>query len=242
MVEGFNPVRYSIIKGKCPREIVMLVGNGCKWRKCRFCDYHLDSSPDKEFNYKINKAELEKVTGMFGELEVINSGSFVDLDGNTIKMIKDICVNKKIKKIHFECHWIHKEEVKEFKKEFMDLGVEPVIRLGLETFDYDFRENYLVKGIDEKNPKIIAEYFDEINLLQGIEGQTAESMIWDIEMGLKHFKRVYVNIMTENKMPIKPDKMVIEQFRTKVYPRFKDNDKVDILLENTDFGVGENKC
>ncbi|WP_347996462.1 hypothetical protein [uncultured Eubacterium sp.] len=66
MVEGFNPVRYSIIKGKCPREIVMLVGNGCKWRKCRFCDYHLDSSPDKEFNYKINKAELEKVTGMFG--------------------------------------------------------------------------------------------------------------------------------------------------------------------------------
>ena len=48
--------------------------------------------------------------------------------------------------------------------------------------------------------------------------------------------------MTENKMPIKPDKMVIEQFRTKVYPRFKDNDKVDILLENTDFGVGENKC
>ena len=102
MVEGFNPVRYSIIKGKCPREIVMLVGNGCKWRKCRFCDYHLDSSPDKEFNYKINKAELEKVTGMFGELEVINSGSFVDLDGNTIKMIKDICVNKKIKKIHFE--------------------------------------------------------------------------------------------------------------------------------------------
>ena len=124
----------------------------------------------------------------------------------------------------------------------MDLGVEPVIRLGLETFDYDFRENYLVKGIDEKNPKIIAEYFDEINVLQGIEGQTAESMIWDIEMGLKHFKRVYVNIMTENKMPIKPDKMVIEQFRTKVYPRFKDNDKVDILLENTDFGVGENKC
>lgn len=64
-------------------------------------------------------------------------------------------------------------KVKEFKKEFMDLGVEPVIRLGLETFDYDFRENYLVKGIDEKNPKIIAEYFDEINLLQGIEGQTA---------------------------------------------------------------------
>ena len=39
MVEGFNPVRYSVIKEKNPREIVMLVGDGCKWRKCRFCDY-----------------------------------------------------------------------------------------------------------------------------------------------------------------------------------------------------------
>ena len=26
MVEGFNPVRYSVIKEKNPREIVMLVG------------------------------------------------------------------------------------------------------------------------------------------------------------------------------------------------------------------------
>ena len=32
MVEGFNPVRYSSIKGKCPREIVMIVVNGCKCR------------------------------------------------------------------------------------------------------------------------------------------------------------------------------------------------------------------
>ena len=43
MVEGFNPVRYSKITEKNPREIVMLVGNGCKWRKCRFCNYHLRS-------------------------------------------------------------------------------------------------------------------------------------------------------------------------------------------------------
>ena len=30
MVEGFNPVRYSVIEDKNPREIVMLVGDGCK--------------------------------------------------------------------------------------------------------------------------------------------------------------------------------------------------------------------
>ena len=59
MVEGFNPVRYSVIEDKNPREIVMLVGDGCKWRKCRFCDYHLDSSNDIEANYKMNKAGFE---------------------------------------------------------------------------------------------------------------------------------------------------------------------------------------
>ena len=60
----------------------MLVGDGCKWRKCRFCDYHLDSSKDIEANFQLNKQVLSNVTGKFGELEVINSGSFVDLDKN----------------------------------------------------------------------------------------------------------------------------------------------------------------
>ena len=115
MVEGFNPVRYSVIEDKNPREIVMLVGDGCKWRKCRFCDYHLDSSLDIEANYKINKEALEQVTGLYNELEVINSGSFVDLDEKTISLIKKICLEKNIKTIHFECHYMHKDDVKEFK-------------------------------------------------------------------------------------------------------------------------------
>ena len=87
MVEGFNPIRYSVIEDKNPREIVMLVGDGCKWRKCRFCDYHLDSSKDIEANFQLNKQVLSNVTGKFGELEVINSGSFVDLDKKTIELI-----------------------------------------------------------------------------------------------------------------------------------------------------------
>ena len=167
MVEGFNPVRYSVIEDKNPREIVMLVGDGCKWRKCRFCDYHLDSSLDIEANYKINKEVLEQVTGLYNELEVINSGSFVDLDEKTISLIKKICLEKNIKTIHFECHYMHKDAVKEFKKKFENISVECIIKLGLETFDYNLRENILIKGIEEKNPKEIAKYFDEINLLQG---------------------------------------------------------------------------
>ena len=46
MSTDFDPVRYSVITEKNPREIVMLRGSGCKWRRCRFCDYHLDFSKD----------------------------------------------------------------------------------------------------------------------------------------------------------------------------------------------------
>ena len=137
MVEGFNPIRYSVIEDKNPREIVMLVGDGCKWRKCRFCDYHLDSSKDIEANFQLNKQVLSNVTGKFGELEVINSGSFVDLDKKTIELIKKICLKKGIKEIHFECHYMHKDDVQNFKNSFLNIGIKPIIKLGLETFDYD---------------------------------------------------------------------------------------------------------
>lgn len=36
-------------------------------------------------------------------------------------------------------------------------------------------------------------------------------------------------------------KKVIKEFLNEVYPKYKDNKRVDILLNNTDFGVGENK-
>ncbi len=136
---------------------------------------------------------------------------------------------------------MHKDEVNNFKKSFLDIGIKCLIKLGLETFDYELREKVLIKGIDEKKPKIIAEYFDEINLLQGITGQSAESMLNDIEIGLKYFERVCINIMVENGMPIKPDEKVINEFMDKIYPIYKNNDRLDILLSNTDFGVGENQ-
>ena len=81
---------------------------------------------------------------------------------------------------------------------------------------------------------------NEINLLQGIKGQTKVSMINDIDIGLEYFSRVCVNIMVENGMPVKPDRNVIEEFMKDVYPKYKDNERVDILIENTDFGVGKN--
>lgn len=234
----FNPVRYSVIEEKNAREIVMLRGSGCAWRRCRFCDYHLDFSKDEEANYQLNKLQLEQVTGIYHKLEVINSGSFVDLDTQTRKLIEQVCVEKEITEIHFECHWIHREAIADFRKRFADLGIAVKLKIGVETFDSLFRESYLDKGIDTDNPAEIAEYFDEVCLLQGIPGQSVESMERDIETGLQFFERVCVNIMQENTCPIKPDPKVITLFSKYLYPKYIENDRIDILMENTAFGVG----
>ena len=44
--------------------------------------------------------------------------------------------------------------------------------------------------------------------------------------------------MMENSAKIKPDPSVIAVFAEKIAPLYLDNDRVDILTENTDFGVG----
>jgi len=238
MNETFEPIRYAVITKKNPREIVMLRGSGCVWRRCRFCDYHLDSSPDTAANFTLNQKQLAQVTGQYHKLEVINSGSFVDLDENTLQTIEATCLEKGITQVHFESHWMHRDAVPAFRKRFLEKGISLKLKIGVETFDTLFRESYLVKGIDTDDPKNIAAYFDEVCLLQGIPGQTVESMGRDIETGLTYFERVCVNIMTKNSMPIKPDSRVITLFLEKLYPRYIDNPRVDILMENTDFGVG----
>lgn len=233
--------RYSIIHDKNPREIVLLRGSGCKWRRCRFCDYHLDFSKDEAANFILNQSELAKVTGIYRHLEVINSGSFIDLDANTIDCIKTICKNKGIQTIHFECHWNDRHAIKALQQSFDEIGVSVKVKIGVETFDHLFRESYLDKGIDESDPAKIAEEFNECCLLFGIPGQSKASMEADIETGLANFERVCINIMVENSKPIKPDLRVREIFAREILPKYEDDPRVDILMDNTDFGVGGEK-
>ena len=44
--------------------------------------------------------------------------------------------------------------------------------------------------------------------------------------------------MVPNTKPILPNPQVIKIFKEEIYPLYKDNEQVDILLNNTDFGVG----
>lgn len=230
--------RYSKIIEKNLREIVLLRGNGCKWRRCRFCDYHLDFCLDDKENFALNSKVLAQVTGEFGRLEVINSGSFCDLDEETIGLILEICSARKITTIYFECHWLHRNLIAALREHFAKNGVTVQMKIGVETFDSLFRESYLEKGMGNVSPEEIAKFFDQVCLLQGLPGQNKDSMLKDIELGLKYFKRVCVNIMVSNTKPILPDPQVVETFLKEIYPLYKDDERVDILLNNTDFGVG----
>ena len=229
--------RYSKISEKQKREIVLLRGSGCVYKKCTFCDYYTDKCSNENENFKLNSEVLSKVTGEFGDLEVINSGSVFELDKSTIELIKAICRKKGISTIHFEAHYLYKDKIPALRREFKDFDLK--MKLGLETFDYNFRENILQKGIKEKDAKIISQYFDEANFLFGINGQSIKSMEQDIQLGLEHFERICINIMCENSTGIKPDKQVISDFINEIYPKYKDNERMDILINNTDFGVGD---
>lgn len=181
---------------------------------------------------------MSKVTGIYKHLEVINSGSFPELGEKTLHELIAVCEQKQIHTLHFECHWLYRDEIPVWREKFLRVGTTLKIKTGVETFDFGFRENVLNKGIDERAPQKISEAFDECCLLFGLEGQTVEGMINDIETGLRYFERVCVNIFVENRTRVKPDADVIRDFCEQVMPRYADSDRVDILLENTDFGVG----
>ena len=230
--------RYSIINDKNPREIVLLRGRGCIWRQCTFCDYHLDKNSSDEENFKLNSEVLAKVKGIYGRLEAINSGSFCELDDKTLQLITKTCIKNNIHTLHFESHIIYKKQTIKAKKELAEKGIKLIIKTGVETFDKEYREHIMRKGFGLASPKDIAEYADEICLLFGLSGQTEKSMRDDIETGLQYFDRVCVNIMNENSTKIKPDKNVIKIFAEKIAPLYINNDRVDILMDNLEFGVG----
>ena len=229
--------RYSVIREKRPREIVLLRGSGCIYKRCTFCDYHLDSCPDQEANDLLNREVLSRVTGEYGDLEVINSGSVFELSEQTRREIRRVCGDKRIGTIHFESHYLYRERIPALRQEFEGFTLK--MKLGLETFDSDYRERVLHKGIKESDPAVLSSEFQEANLLFGLTGQTEESMTRDIELGLQYFERICVNLMCENTTPVKPDPEVIRIFTERIEPLWRENDRVDILLNNTDFGVGD---
>lgn len=226
--------RYSEVTDKNKREILLLKGSPCKWGRCKFCDYILDNSTDIENNIKINNIELDKVTGKYGVLEVINSGSVFELPKETLYRIKKIVNTKNIKKLIFEAHWIYRNKLDELR-EFFNVPI--IYKLGIETFDNEFRNNILNKGIVINSPEDVSKYYDSICLMVGIKGQNKESIDRDIDYLLKYFKKGCINLWIENSTSFKRDSELINWFKEKYY-YLEENENIEILWNNTDFGVG----
>ena len=231
--------RYSRILDKDKREIVLLIGSGCKWQKCKFCNYYLDRTKDNDEQYRINKEVLDNVTGEFQVLEAINSGSIFELNEKSKNELLKTCKEKNIKRLIIESHYMYKNKIKEFKKECKDLKIDLKVKGGIETFDENFRENILNKGFGRPSLEELKETFDEINLLVGIKGQTFEQVKKDIEIGLENFERICVNLYKEMPDIMPQDENLKKRFLNELYPIYKENNKIDILIENTDFGVGD---
>lgn len=226
--------RYNIIKNKNPREIVLLKGAPCKWGICSFCDYIDDNEKDIDICNNINLQVLSNITGITGQLEVINSGSVFELPSITFNKIYEIVEEKNINKIYFESHWLYRENLKKIHNIY---NIPVIFKLGLETFDENFRNNILKKGIVFDTPTQISKYFQSICLLIGIQGQTKDMIKNDIDILLNNFPLGCINIFNENSTNIKRDIDLTNWFK-KEFAFLYNLKNIEILDHNTDFGVG----
>ncbi len=231
---GVPEERYSRITEKNQREICLLRAFPCAWGKCAFCDYIDDNGRDEEAMVELNREVLAHVTGEFGALEVINSGSCFELPKQTLAEIAEIIREKKIQKLFFEAHWMYRKHLEAMRRQ---MSVPIVFKIGVETFDRDFRERVLNKHADFEGPQEVAQWFDSPCLMVGIQGQTKEMIAHDIDCLKRYFKLGTVNVYNNNTTPIKRDEELVRWFM-KEYRWLLDDPAVEVLYEITDFGVG----
>ena len=225
--------RYALISTKMPREFVLLQGTGCRWKKCTFCDYHEDVS---EHPFQVNAPILRQVTGQYGVLDVINSGSALELDEDTLSLIKEVVKEKHIHTLWFEAHYMYRKKLADFARQFAPARVK--FRCGVETFDAELRDSWK-KGIPTSvTPEDIARYFQGVCLLCCTQGESKEHIIKDIDIAKKHFEYFSVNVFCNNTTSVQQDAELASWFAREVYPRIKDEEGIEVLMENTDLGVG----
>ena len=225
--------RYSLIHTGMPREFVLLQGQGCRWRKCTFCDYHEDVSADP---YIINKEVLEQVTGQYGVLDVINSGSAMELDEATLALLERVVREKEIHTLWFEAHYMYRSRLKAFAARFAPAKVK--FRCGVESFDAAQRIRWN-KGIPAHvTARDIAEHFNGVCLLCCTKDDTRERILADIATARRHFEYFSVNLFCNNGTEVKRNEQLARWFVAEVYPLIKDEPGIEVLIENTGLGVG----
>ena len=225
--------RYAVIHTILPREFVLLQGKGCKWKQCTFCDYHTDVSSDP---YLVNRKVLDEVTGVYGVLDIINSGSAMELDTQTIEEIRRVVKENNIHTIWFEAHYMYRYQLVKFAEQFE--GVQVKFRCGIESFDGALREQWKKGVAAEVSAEDVAKYFQGVCLLCCTEGDSKERILRDIALAVQLFEYASVNVFCENTTRVKRDEALVKWFVDEHYPQLKQSKKIEILIDNTDLGVG----
>lgn len=231
-------IRYNKIENKHKREIVLLKSFPCKYGKCSFCNYIEDNSIDENEINKVNLEVLKEITGEYGVLEVINSGSVFELPKQTLAEIKKIVIEKNIKTLYFEIYYGYTKRLNEIRNYFE--GIDIRFRMGLETFDNEYR----IKGYNKNftlNENQLIELGKEVYsvcLLICTKGQTKEMIKRDIELGLKYFRGITINIFIDNGTIVKRDNELVKWF-IENYSYLINDERVELLIDNKDLGVFE---
>lgn len=225
--------RYSLIHTKMPREFVLLQGMGCRWGKCAFCDYHSDTS---ENPFEVNRAVLQHVTGVYGVLDIINSGSAPELDAATIELIKKVVRERSIHTLWFEAHYMYRHRLADFAAQFAPATVK--FRCGIESFSPTQRKLWN-KGVSaDVTAADVAKYFKGVCLLCCTADDSRERILADIETAKQYFEYFSVNLFCNNSTAVKRNDALASWFMSEVYPQIKEDERIEVLAENTDLGVG----
>lgn len=225
--------RYSLIHTKLPREFVLLQGTGCRWGRCTFCDYHNDTSDNP---FAVNEPILRQVTGVYGVLDIINSGSAMELDEETISLIREIVREKHIHTLWFEAHYMYRKKLADFAQLFAPAKVK--FRCGVETFSPTLRDHWQ-KGIpNHVTAEDVANYFQGVCLLCCTEGESRERIQHDIALARQHFEYFSVNLFCNNGTSHRRDEELAAWFIRNLYPSLRDAEGIEVLIGNTDLGVG----
>lgn len=238
-----NLVRYGRHLGHRPREVVLLRGLPCIWSRCSFCDYIADNTTDVAEIRRVADEALARVTGEFGRLQVINSGSIQELPPPVLEQVRTLLVERGIEEFYTESYWAYRNSFDETRRFFRVSNrrgrtVRTHLFLGVETFDDGLRNGILNKSMHWSGPDDVAAATDSICLMIGFRGQTRDIVRRDIDLLLSKFRYGIINLFSPN---TKSAGLIDEEIKAWFVEEFawlRDVEKVDVLLNNTDFGVG----
>ncbi len=228
-------VRYSKFTGTLPREVVLLKGLPCVWSRCTFCDYIDDNTTDQAAIRDVAQQELAKVTGEFGRLQVINSGSIQELPLFVREQVRDLIRARGIAEFWTESYWSYRKDFDETRRFF---EVDTHLFLGVETFDDEIRNKTLNKSMHWADADEVRRCTDSICLMVGLRGQTQDIIRRDIDLLVSKFKYGIVNLFTTNRLSDGLMDEEIKQWFRGEFAWLETLPNVNVLWQNTDFGVG----